>query len=210
MKKGFFISLEGIEGAGKSTLLRMLKEALDSEGYEVLTTFEPGDTKAGARIREILLDPALKGLSPFAELLLYFSDRAEHVEKLLKPALNSGKVVLCDRFMDSTFAYQGYGRGLELETLFSLNRLATGGLKPDLTLLFDLDVRTGLRRNRNASKNDRFEQESLQFHERVRKGFLELASKEPDRFVVIDASLPIDKVFDRAKKEVLKRLQSLG
>ncbi len=194
--RGIFISIEGIEGAGKSTIVKRLAKAIRSRGLEVVETFEPGDTEAGARIRQILLDPELKGLSPLTELLLYFADRAEHVQKVIKPALKEGKVVLCDRFMDSTFAYQGYGRGLDLEALYRLNEIATGGLKPDLTVLLDLDVKTGLGRNRKTGKDDRFEQESLEFHQRVREGFLELARKEPERFVVVDAMGPIDRVFE--------------
>ncbi len=204
--RGFFVSIEGIEGAGKSTVLKRLADALRQDGYQVVETFEPGDTEAGKRIRQILLDPQLKGLYPLTELFLYFADRAEHVKKVIEPALQSGKVVICDRFMDSTFAYQGFGRGLDLETLYRLNEIATGGLKPDLTVLLDLDVKTGLGRNRNTGKADRFEQESLEFHQRVREGFLELSKAEPSRFVVVDASEPPEKVFKEVYNRLLERI----
>ncbi len=204
--KGLFITLEGIEGAGKSTIIKKLGDALRKQGVDVVETFEPGDTPAGRRIRQILLDPELKGLSPLTELLLYFADRAEHVKKVIEPALRSGRIVICDRFMDSTFAYQGFGRGLDLKTLYSLNEIATGGLKPDLTVLLDLDAKTGLDRNRKTGKNDRFEQESLEFHEKVRKGFLELARREPERFVVVDATEPIDRVFEEVFIRINEKL----
>jgi dTMP kinase len=193
--KGVFITLEGIEGSGKSTVSEMASKYLASKGFKVIHTYEPGDTAAGKEIRRILLDPIYKGLHPVTELLLYFADRAEHVTHLIAPALKAGDVVLCDRFTDSTMAYQGFGRGLDLKMLKDIDAVARDGVWPDLTILLDLDVRAGLRRNSHAGKKDRFEMEEIAFHERVREGFLSIACKEPERVKVVDASRPIDAVF---------------
>lgn len=177
-----FITLEGGEGVGKTTQQALLAERLQREGYACVSTREPGGTALGEALREILLhgDP----LTPLAELFLYAADRAEHVQKCILPALAAGQVVVCDRFTDSTLAYQGYGRGLDLEKIRQLNHLATGGLQPHLTLWLDLPPEVGLARSGLA---DRLEQERLEFHRRVHQGFQALAAAEPQRIVRIDA-----------------------
>jgi len=177
-----FITLEGGEGVGKTTQQALLAERLQREGYACVSTREPGGTALGEALRELLLhgDP----LTPLAELLLYAADRAEHVNKVIAPALAVGQVVICDRFTDSTLAYQGYGRGLDLQQVRQLNHLATGGLQPHLTLWLDLPPEVGLARSGLA---DRLEQERLEFHRRVHQGFQALAAAEPQRIVRIDA-----------------------
>jgi dTMP kinase len=177
-----FITLEGGEGVGKTTQQALLAQQLGQAGYPCLCTREPGGTALGRALREILLhgDP----LTPLAELFLYAADRAEHVQKCILPALAAGQVVVCDRFTDSTLAYQGYGRGLDLEKIRQLNHLATGGLQPHLTLWLDLPPEVGLARSGLA---DRLEQERLEFHRRVHQGFQTLAAAEPQRIVRIDA-----------------------
>jgi dTMP kinase len=197
--RGFLVTFEGIEGAGKSTLLKLTEEYLRNRGYTVFSTFEPGDTELGRKIRELLLEPSLEVPSPESELLLYLADRAEHVQKKLIPALKQYKIVLCDRFSDSTIAYQGYGRGIDVDTLLKLDHYARKGLTPDLTILLDLDPEEGLSRNNRLGKGDRFEKESIEFHRRVREGFLQIAKREPQRIKVIDASQSIEDVFSLIK-----------
>jgi len=190
-----FITLEGIEGAGKTTQLPHIRDFLAGRGKACIVTREPGATRAGRKIRSILLDPESRGLSPRAELLLYLADRADHVEKVIHPALAAGRTVVCDRYVDATIAYQGYARGLGVEIIETLHRLLCDDLKPDLTLLFDLPAEVSLRRAVTALENGdrpagegRFEAEARQFHEKVRAGYLELARREPARYRVIDAA----------------------
>lgn len=201
-----FVTLEGPEGAGKSTQLPQLAKWLEVAGHTVVTTKNPGGTPIGGQIREILLKPANKELNPLAELLLYAADRAQHVETLVRPALAQGSLVLCDRYIDSTLAYQGYGRGLDRGLIAHLNTLATGGLRPDLTLLLDLPPEEGLARVRASRLVDRLEVEALAFHERLREGYLELAAAEPARFVVVDASMPPERVQRRLREALAERL----
>jgi dTMP kinase len=192
--KGKFISFEGIEGTGKSTQAKLLQQGLLGLGYEVILTEEPGGTLISLRIREILLSVDHTNMKPLTELLLYNAARAQHIEEVILPALNRGAVVITDRFTDSTFAYQGYGRGIDLDLLESIDKIATNGLRPDITVLLDLDVETGLKRNRRINKTDRLELEDVEFHERVRKGYHELAAKEPERIKVLDASVGIEEL----------------
>lgn len=199
---GFFISLEGIEGCGKTTQLRLLADWLRSAGHEVLTTREPGGCPIADQIRAILLTPESHGLVPRAELLLYAAARAQHVDEVLKPALATGKIVLCDRYTDATLAYQGGGRGLDHRLISELNTLASDGLSPQLTLLLDLPVEIGLGRatSRNqitADQEGRFEQESLDFHRRVQEAYRSLADLEAGRFCLIDASGSVAEVNQR-------------
>lgn len=191
---GLFITIEGVEGAGKTTQLKRLHRHLEQIGYAVVVTREPGGTPIGEAVRQVLLDPTHAAMAPVTELLLYEAARAQHVAELIRPALEEGKAVLCDRFADSTTAYQGAGRALAPQDILTLHNLATGGLWPDLTLVLDLAVKTGLERARNRGRYDRLEQETLLFHEQVREGFLELARLEPDRVKVIDAAQPVDAV----------------
>jgi dTMP kinase len=197
LKKGIFISLEGIEGTGKTTQARLLAERLMKEGREVVLTKEPGGTVIGNGIRDVLLNVDHRRMSEITELLLYNADRAQHLNELVIPSLNAGKVVITDRFTDSTIAYQGYGRGIDIELLKSIDYIATCGFMPDITLLFDLDVETGLIRNRNINKVDRLELEDVEFHKKVRDGFFKIAFAESERVVVIDASLSVEAVAEK-------------
>jgi len=186
--RGFFITLEGPEGAGKTTQLARLAERLAAAGLAVARTREPGGTPAGEAIRRLLLDPREAPLQPVTEALLFCAARSELVADLVRPALASGQVVLCDRYADATFAYQGHGRGLALDQLRAVNAVATGGLVPDLTLLLDLPVELGLaRRKRDGGDWNRFDADSLAFHQRVREGYRALAAAEPARWRIVDA-----------------------
>lgn len=196
-----FITLEGIEGSGKTTQINNISRFLENKGHNCVITREPGGTKIGRKIRSILLDPENKGMEPMAELLLYFSDRVQHVKKLIQPALSEGKTVICDRYFDATLVYQGYARGLDIKLITRLHELILEGLKPDITLLLDLSPETGLARaweqigNGSRSGDEtRFEKEALSFHKKIRAGYLELARLEPQRFRVIDASQEKNKV----------------
>jgi dTMP kinase len=203
MSRGFFLAVEGIEGSGKTTQVARLDQRVRASGQNVVTTKEPGGTLLGDRIRAILLDPHEEGMDPLAELFLYAAARRQHVVELIRPSLERGAVVICDRFTDATLAYQGFGRLLELDRLRQINELATDGLRPDLTIILDASESFGLERARarNAAANlhheGRFEGEDLRFHRRVREGYLALAEAEPERYAVVDASGSIDEVFAR-------------
>ncbi|MEW6674546.1 MAG: dTMP kinase [Nitrospirota bacterium] len=194
LKEGFFISFEGIEGTGKSTQAKLLYEYLRGKGFDVVLTGEPGGTTIGLKIREMLLSIENKKISPVTELLLYNASRAQHIKEVILPAINRGHIVVTDRFSDSTVAYQGYGRGIDLNLIDSLDRIATKGLRPGITILLDLDVEVGLKRNRGINKTDRLELEDIEFHKKVRKGYLEIATKEPGRIKLIDASTGIEEI----------------
>lgn len=189
-----FVTFEGIEGSGKSTQLRLLAERV---GPRAVVTREPGGTAIGRRVREVLLDPANQALSPLAELLLYFADRAQNVEEIVRPALAAGRLVLCDRHVDSSLAYQGYGRGLPLAGIRQLAALATGGLRPDLIVWLDVPVAVGLARVGRRGGHDRLEGERVEFHERVRAGFQALAADEPARWLRLDGLHPEKRVFEQ-------------
>ncbi|HKQ78223.1 MAG TPA: dTMP kinase [Blastocatellia bacterium] len=213
MELGKLITFEGIDGCGKSTQMRLLERYLTERGVAVVSTREPGGTELGKKIRSALLDGVRGSVEPLAELLLYAADRAQHVRQVIIPALAEGKVVLSDRFYDATTVYQGYARGFDLTLVDQLNELATGGLKPDLTLLFDLDVETGLKRtlsrgggvNGMAAQPDRLDQEPVEFHERVRNAYWEIAAREPQRIRVIPAAGLVEETFEL----VIKEIQSL-
>lgn len=198
MQQGIFITLEGVEGAGKSTLMAYVAEYYIEKSREVIQTREPGGTKAGEQIRAILLDSDNETLTDNTELLLMFAARMQHIDEIIKPALSSEKIVICDRFTDATYAYQGAGRGLDISRIEALENWVQQGLKPDITLLFDLDVETGLRRANQRSDADRFEQEEISFFERIRSCYLERADKDPNRFRIIDAS----QSFENVKKQI--------
>jgi dTMP kinase len=197
-----FISFEGIEGSGKSTQVKLLGEYLASKGHKVLTTLEPGGTHIGTKIRNLLLEPQ-NHMDPLTELILYYASRAQHVREIIYPAILKNTVVITDRFTDSTLAYQGYARGLDLSIIHALDEIVVPDLKPFLTFLLDLDVEEGLRRNRRAQKEDRFEMETIEFHTRVRKGFLQIASEDPDRIKVLDASRSTEDV----SREVIRIIE---
>ncbi|HVO10087.1 MAG TPA: dTMP kinase [Vicinamibacteria bacterium] len=188
-----FITFEGIEGCGKSTQLVRLAQRL---GGRAVVTREPGGTAVGRRVRDVLLDPASRGMAPVAELLLYFADRAQNVAEVIRPGLSAGRVVLCDRYVESSLAYQGYGRGLPLDAIRSLAALATGRLQPDLIVLIDVPVAVGLARVGRRGAQDRLECEAAAFHERVRAGFGSLAAEEPERWLRLDGTQPEDAVFE--------------
>jgi dTMP kinase len=206
---GVFISFEGGEGAGKSTQVRRLQEWLTGEGLVVRATFEPGATPSGAGIRAIVLDKAHTGISPRSEALLYAADRAQHVHEVLRPALDAGEVVISDRFVDSSLAYQGAGRAIPLDEVRSLSRWATQGLRPDLTVLLDLPPEVGLARARGRAVADRLESESLDFHQRVRETFIALAEAEPDRYLVVDARRSPDEIATQIRERVGELLAGL-
>jgi dTMP kinase len=206
MATGLFITLEGVEGSGKTTQAAILGDWLRKDGRRVIVTHEPGGTRAGETIRAIFLDPAVS-LDVAAELLLVLADRAQHVREKLRPAIARGETVISDRYSDSTTAYQGYGRGFDLKLLGELNRLASDAMAPDLTIVLDLPVETGLERTRARAKgtgrgSDRFEGERAEFHKKVRAGFLAIAAAEPTRVVVIDADRPVAEVSDNIRRVV--------
>jgi dTMP kinase len=184
-KKGLFIAFEGGEGSGKSTQTQALKSWLEAQGRTVVLSREPGGTEIGQKIRKLLLDPATGEVSPRAEALLYAADRAEHVDTVIRPAIDRGAVVITDRYIDSSIAYQGGGRVLPSEDVMRLSRWATSGLLPDMTVVLDIDPRLGLAR---CKDHDRLEQEPMEFHDRVRRTFVQLARSEPERYLVIDAN----------------------
>jgi dTMP kinase len=204
---GTFISFEGIEGTGKSTQARLLARALTERGHSVVLTAEPGGTELGQRIRSLLLDVRHSGMEPVTELLLYSAARRQHLSKVILPALEEGKVVITDRFSDSTLAYQGYARGLDRELIASLDTWVTGGRKPHLTLLLDTDVETGLTRNRQAEKVDRLELEDVAFHRRVREGFRKIREEEPERVLLVEVTDGIEDIHGTILSLVLDFLK---
>jgi len=207
MTAGRFITVEGIEGAGKSSCMAVLEEAIADSGHTLVTSREPGGTHLGEALRELLLGHRHDGMGDDTELLLMFAARAEHLHAKILPALEAGRWVLCDRFTDATFAYQGYGRGIAAERIRVLEHWVQRDHRPDLTLLLDVPVAVGLDRAGKRSTPDRFERETLAFFERVRAGYLELAQGEPDRFRVIDASRPLAEVQQSIRKAIVGFLQ---
>ena len=192
-----FITFEGTEGSGKTTQINHLANKLSEAGYSVQNTREPGGSNVGNQIREILLDPVNERLSATSELLLYAASRAQHVREVIVPALKNGKIVISDRFSDATVAYQGYGRNLDLVLINHLNQIATDGLAPDLTFLLNMPVEIGLQRaSISRGKLDRIERENLEFHERVQNGYLAIAKEDTNRIKIIDATQPIDVIFN--------------
>ncbi|MCB1110976.1 MAG: dTMP kinase [Chlamydiia bacterium] len=207
--KGLFITFEGGEGAGKTTLInRVFDELTQKKGHSVVRTLEPGGTALGKEVRELLLHQTKSPICRQSELFLYLADRAQHVQELILPSLEAGRIVLCDRFNDSTLAYQGAARSLNVDLLRGLCLAATDGLVPDLTLYLDLDPKVGLARAMQKNTYDRLEEETLEFHTKVREAFLRLAKEEPDRFHVIDASKEIAVVYAAAMQEIESTLCS--
>ncbi len=206
MKKGLFITFEGADGCGKTTQIELLKKYLDEKGIKNIQTREPGATELGVELRKILLHYD-KPVSNVAETYLYLADRAQHVEFEIKPALENGTVVLCDRYTDSTLSYQGYARKQNLETIEKLNEIATGGLKPDLTIVFDID--SLLAQKRLSGEKDRLEKEGLEFHKALRLGYLEIAKKETKRIKVINADDTIENIHKKVVKIVSEFIDKL-
>lgn len=204
MQKGLFITFEGADGSGKTTQLNNIKSFLEQKGFDVVITREPGALEIGQKIRNILLHH--DGIvADRCEMFLFLADRAQHVETFIKPAIEDGKIVLCDRHTDSTIAYQGYGRGQNITLLKELNEIAVNSIKPDLTLVFD--VSTEVAQERVGNEKDRMESAGIEFHKKVRNGYLELQKQEPDRIKLINANNPIEEVFEDTKKIVDKLLQ---
>ena len=208
MSKGFLVSLEGPEGAGKTSVLEALIPILEDRGIEVLSTREPGGVLIGEKIREVILDPSHTEMDPKTELLLYIASRRQHLVEKVLPALAAGKLVILDRFIDSSVAYQGFGRGSDIEAIDWLYKFATDGLKPDLTLYFDIEVEEGLARIAANSDREvnRLDMEGLDLHRKVRQGYLSLLEKEADRIVKIDASLPLDQVIANTQQLLFDRM----
>jgi dTMP kinase len=204
-----FITLEGIEGSGKTTQIEYIAEYMKDKGRECVVTREPGGTDIGKKIRAILLDSKSKKLDPSAEMLLYTADRIQHVNEIIRPALSSGKIVLCDRYFDATIAYQGIARGIDMDLINMLHTNVVDNLRPDITILLDLSVEEGLKRawkqidnGMRTNRETRFEEEKITFHKKVREGYLKLASMEPERFRIVDASRSENDV----QKDILKAL----
>lgn len=211
---GYFITLEGGEGAGKTTQINRLAKLLTDQGHDVVTTREPGGTAEAESIRSLLVQRDGGEWNAMAETLLLFAARVMHIEKVIQPALDSGHIVICDRFTDSTFAYQGYGRGLDIDKIKAIEKMSVGDFKPDMTFVLDLDARTGLARSGKRlaeqkgyeSTEDRFERMDVTFHETLREGFLEIARQDPKRCIVLDAAQSADAVFDTLKAAVLENM----
>jgi len=201
-----FVTLEGPDGGGKSTQARQLVDYLQGRGLNVLLTREPGGTPIGDQIRRTLMDLGNTGMNPRTEILLFSASRAQIVHQVIRPHLESGGIVVCDRFYDSTLAYQGYGHGLDLQALQTITAFATGGLRPDLTLLLDLPAEDGLRRRKRGGQWNRLDAYDLAFHQRVRQGYFALAAAEPKRWVRLDATQPVDAVQAEMRQAVDARL----
>lgn len=194
--RGKFITFEGADGSGKTTQIAKIKDYLEKKGEKCILTREPGGSDLGNKIREILLhyDGEVDSL---AELLLYMADRAQHVKEVILPALNTGLTVLCDRYTDSSVAYQGYARGLDIERIIELNKIATDGIVPDLTIVFDVETEVAMQRV--GATKDRLEQEGIEFHKKLRNGYLDLAKRFPERIKVVNSNLSIEEVFEQVK-----------
>lgn len=205
---GIFVTLEGPEGAGKTTQLKLLSKHLEALGHKHIVSRDPGGTALGKQIRRILLNPETP-VCPITELLLYEADRAQHIQEVILPALRQGALVLCDRYVDSTVAYQGYARGLDFKLIAELNEIATGGLKPQLTILFDIKSEVGLARL-HPSGHDRLEREAIEFHHRVRDGYLEMAAREPERWRILDATRAMTVVQEDLRRLLQERFGLVG
>ncbi|WP_214763092.1 dTMP kinase [Exiguobacterium sp. s146] len=208
--KGMFITVEGPDGSGKTTQLQLLVRSLTEKGYEVVVTREPGGTKVGNSIREVLLSPEHDEMTPRVEMMLYAASRAQNVDQVIRPALNRGAIVVCDRFVDASIAYQGYGLQYDLTQILSLNEWATAGITPDLTFLFDLTPDQASRRMKDRGQLDRIESRDEAFHQRVYDGFQKLLEQHPKRMVRIDANATIEMIQDEVLDITLERLNDRG
>lgn len=203
------ITFEGIEGCGKTTQIALLHTYLEKKGLNVIKTREPGGTKFGETLRKVFLHTNME-VYPLSELLVFMAMRAQHVEELIQPALKEGKVVLCDRFIDASYAYQGYGRGVDLGIIETLNRLVTKGVRPNLTVLLDCSVDNGLKRKAESADMDRFEKEELAFHNKIKKAYEKMSKADPKRFFVIGGSLDTDTIHRTIRKKVVALLKNYG
>lgn len=206
--QGLFVSMEGPDGAGKSTQIELLRAYLTARGYDVIITREPGGTVISEAIRQIILNKEYTEMSPNTELLLYAAARAQLVQEVIRPALDVGKAVICDRFLESSVVYQGIARGLGVEKVYAVNDYALEGLRPQLTILLDLSAEEGLRRKKNQAELDRMEAEGLQFHQKVVEGYRMLADREKDRIMKISASLPVDEIHAKIVSAIEERIFS--
>ena len=205
--QGLFISMEGPDGAGKSTQIELLKSYLADKGYKVVITREPGGTSISEAIREVILNKHYSEMCDNTELLLYAAARAQLVHEVIRPALEEGNAVICDRFVESSVVYQGIGRGLGIDTVYAVNEYALQGLRPQLTILLDLDAEEGLRRKKNQAELDRMEAAGLEFHKRVAEGYRTLAERDQDRIMRISATLPKEEIHAKIVEEIEKRIQ---
>lgn len=203
--EGIFITMEGPDGSGKSTQIDLLKKYLESKGYAIVIAREPGGTAISEAIREIILNKEYQEMSHMTELLLYASARAQLVNQVIEPALREGKAVICDRFVESSAVYQGIGRGLGVETVYEINSYAMGDIKPELTIMMDLDAEEGIRRKQHQAELDRMELEDLSFHKRVVEGYRQLTALYPERIFPVDATLPIEEIHSMIIHEVERR-----
>jgi dTMP kinase len=206
---GLFVTMEGVEGSGKSTQIALLADYLTEQGYEVVVTREPGGTPLAERIRDLLMEPSEETMAPLAELLLYEAARAQHVQTVILPALSHGKVVLCDRYVDSTTAYQGAGRQLDEQVVEELNRWAAGRAWPDITFLLDLPAEEGLLRARRRGSDDRMMKETLEFHRRIREGFLAIAQHDPDRITIVGGAASADEIHRQMRNRIATGLKTM-
>jgi dTMP kinase len=200
--KGIFITMEGPDGSGKSTQIELLKEFLTQKGYEILVTRDPGGTAVSEAIREIILNKEFSEMNDMTELLLYTAARAQLVGQVIKPALAAGKAVISDRFVDSTAVYQGIARGLGIDTVYDINRYALQGVMPDMTFHLDLPAEVGIARKKNQAELDRMELQTIEFHQKVAQGYRELAKRNPERIITIDATLPKEEICDMIRTRV--------
>ncbi len=206
MRKGLFITVEGTDGSGKTTQIKLMEKFLSAQGVDVILSREPGGTQISEMIRDLILDPRNTDISPLTEMMLYAAARAQHVFQVIRPALESGKYVICDRFVDSSYAYQGCGRGVDLKTVADVNRAAVDGVVPDITFFLDIDPRLAIERRIKSTGADRIEQEKMDFHIRVYEGYRKMALLYPDRIKTIDASKSIEEISSQIKiylKEIL-------
>ena len=203
-----FITLEGPEGSGKTSAIKIVKDRLESLGYQIEMTREPGGTSISEQIREVILDKRNTLMDPRTEALLYAASRRQHLVEKIWPSLKEGKIVFCDRYLDSSLAYQGYARGLGIDEILKVNDYATDGTFPDITLLFDIDPELGLERiNKNKDREvNRLDVEKLSFHKKVREGYLLLSKKFPERYIIVDASKPLEEVANQVFEEIIKKL----
>jgi dTMP kinase len=194
MRKGLFITFEGTDGSGKTTQIKLVEEYFRDNGYDVVLSREPGGTKVSELIRDLVLDPVNTEIVPLTEMILYAASRAQHVAQVIKPAVDAGKIVICDRFVDSSYAYQGCGRGVDLKTVADVNRVAIDGMIPDITFFLDIDPEVALKRRINSTGADRIEQEKIDFHTRVYEGYKKMALLFPDRIKAINANKSVKEI----------------
>lgn len=208
MRKGLFITVEGTDGSGKTTQIKLMEEYIRSKGYEVVLTREPGGTRISEAIRDLILNPSNTDIVPLTEMILYAASRAQHVCEVIKPAVNEGKVVICDRFVDSSYAYQGCGRGVDLKLVADVNRVAIDGMVPDITFFLDIDPKVALQRRINSTGADRIEQEKMDFHMRVYEAYKKMALLYSDRIKTINATQTIEEISSQINAYLAELIKS--